>query len=93
MSHNKSLLNYDRILGTDILYMLGIIFDFQAKAITWQEFFIHMKLLNCSIKEFFYIKESLSVINTTKRIKDILDAKYNKINLSGMVNNLTYSND
>ena len=32
-------------------------------------------------KEFFVIKESCPVRNTTKRIKQILDAEYKKINL------------
>ena len=52
------LLNYDLILGPDILHELGIIFIFKNKTITWQEVPISIKPLNCSAKEFFVIKES-----------------------------------
>ena len=35
--------------------------------------------MNRKIKEYFAIEESDSVINATKRIKKILDAKYKKV--------------
>ena len=40
-----------------------------------------MKPPNCTAKEFFVIKENRPVQNATKRIKQILDAEYEKINL------------
>ena len=52
-----------------------------------------MKSPNCTAKELFVIKESCSVRNTTKRIKQILYADYNKINLKSIVMNLNYLND
>ena len=67
----NKLLNYDLILGRDILHVLGIIFNFKNKTITWQEDSISMKLPNCTAKEFFVIKESLPVQNATKRINEI----------------------
>ena len=70
------LLNYDLILGRDILHKLGIIFNFENKTITWQEVSISMKPPNCTAKEFFVIKESRPVRIATKRIKQILDAEY-----------------
>ena len=45
---DKSL-NYNLILGRDILHELGIIFNFKNKTITWQEVSILMKLPNCMI--------------------------------------------
>ena len=51
------LLNYDLILGRDILHELGIIFNFENKTITWQGVSISMKPPNCTAKEFFVIKE------------------------------------
>ena len=70
------LLNYDLILGRDILYEIKIIFYFKYKTITWQEVSISMKPPNYTAKEFFVIKESRPVRNATNRIKQILDAEY-----------------
>ena len=53
----NKLLNYDLILGRDILHGLGIIFNFKNKTITWQEVSISIKPPNCTEKEFFVIKE------------------------------------
>ena len=39
-----------------------------------------MKQSYCTAKEFFVIKASLLLWNATKRIKQILDAEYKKIN-------------
>ena len=52
-----------------------------------------MKSLNCTAKEFFVIKESRPFRNTTKRIKQILDAEYKKINLKLIIMNLNYLKD
>ena len=41
-------------------------------------------------KEFFVIKESRPVRNATKRIKQILDAEYKKINLKLIAMHLSY---
>ena len=43
-----NLLNHDLILGRDILHVLGIIFNFENKTITWQEVSISMKPPNCT---------------------------------------------
>ena len=87
------LLYYNLILDRDILHELGIIFNFENKPITWQEVSISMKPPNCTAKEFFVIKESRPIRNTTKRIKQILDAEYKKINLTSIVMNLNYLNE
>ena len=86
------LLNYDLILGRDILHELGIIFNFQNKTITWQEVSISMNPPNCTAKEFFATKESCPVRIASKRIKQILDVEYKKINLKSIVMNINYSN-
>ena len=49
-----------------------------------------MKSTNCMEKEFFVIKESCPVRNGTKRINQILDAGYNKINLNTTAMILNY---
>ena len=75
------LLNQDIILGRDILHELGIIFNFDYKSITWHEISISMKPPNYTAKEFFVIKESRQVRIATKRIKQILNTEYKKIDL------------
>ena len=45
---------------------------------------------HCTAKEFFVIKESRPDRNTTKRIKQILDADYKISNLKSIVMNLNY---
>ena len=55
------LLNYNLILGRDILHELAIMFNFKNKTITWQEITMSMKPPNCTEKEYFVIKESRPV--------------------------------
>ena len=68
--------NCNLFMDKDILHKLVIIFNFENKTITWQEVWISMKPLNGSAKEFFVIKESQPVQNTSKRIKEIIDVEY-----------------
>ena len=86
----NKLLNYDLNLGRDILHELGIIFNFQNKTRTWQEVSVSMKPSNCTAKEFFVIKESRPVRNASKRMNQILDAEYKKINSKSIIKNLYY---
>ena len=73
-----------------MLHKLGIIFNFENKTITWQEVLISMKPPNCKANDFFVIKESRPVRMATKRIKQILDEEYKKINLKSIVMTLNY---
>ena len=52
-----------------------------------------MKPPNCTAKKFFVINDSLPFRIATKRIKQILDAEYKKINLKSIVKNLNYLKD
>ena len=58
---------------------------FENKTFTWQEVSTSTKLPNFTAKEFFVTKESSSVQNKTKLIKQILLVKYMKIKLKSMV--------
>ena len=60
----NTLLNFNLILGRDILHELGKNFNFKNKTITWQEVSISIKPPNCTANEFFVIKESKLVQNT-----------------------------
>ena len=77
----EKYLNYNLILGRDILHKLGIVFNSKNKATTWQEDSISMKAQNSMAEEFFVIKESRPDRITTKKIKQYLDAEYKIINL------------
>ena len=48
------LLNYDLILGRDILHKIGITFNFQKKTITWQEVSISMNSHYLNEKKILY---------------------------------------
>ena len=52
-----------------------------------------MKPPICTAKEFFVIKENRPVRIATKRIKQILDAEYKKINVKSIIMNLKYLKD
>ena len=78
----NKLLNYDLSLGRDVLHELGIIFSFKIKLLLAKK---TMNPPNCNAKEFFVIKESLPVRIVSKRIKQLLDVKYKKINLKTTV--------
>ena len=85
----NKLLNYNLILGRDLLCELGIIFTFKNKQPLGKKF----QFQSNHQKEFFVIKESHSFRNATKRIKQILDAEYKEINLNLTIMNLNYLKD
>ena len=89
----NKLLNYNLILDRSILHDFGIIFNFHNLPLTWQQDSLSMKPPHCTAKEFFVIKESRPVGNTTKCIKQILDTEYKKINLKSIIMNLNYLMD
>ena len=87
------LFTVELILGSDMLHKLGKISNFENKTNTWQEVSILMKPPNCMAKEFFVIKECRPVRNTSKRIKQNLDAEYKQINLKTIIMNLNHLKD
>ena len=89
----KQKSNYDLILGREILRELGIKLDFSNNTTNWKDISIPMKPAHSSTKTHFAISDSSRVASETKRIKKILDAKYEKANLDKVVKTLTYLND
>ena len=77
--------NYKIILGQDVLNELGIVLDFKRRVILWNESEAQMKPLESTSKTHFSISDSTRVSSETERIKRILDAKYEKANLSKIV--------
>ena len=77
--------NYKIILGRDVLSELGVILDFKRRVILWNESEAQMKPFESTSKTHFSISDSTRVSSETERIKRILDAKYEKANLSQIV--------
>ena len=90
IKHNAHVLtsdiNYDLIIGRDLLRLLGIQLDFINQEIRWGEANIPMKHPECTLKD-FHIAEPESTSEAFKRIKSILDAKYEKADLTEVVAN------
>jgi transposase InsO family protein len=84
---------HDMIIGRDILQGLGIKFDFTDLTIEWDGAIIPMRDADSMRNETFYIHEPDSIVEATERIKNILDAKYEKADLSQVVKEATHLSD
>ena len=74
-------MNYDMIIGRDLMSELGISLNFFHQKVRWQEAEIPMKLPNCTLNSDFYVQDNSLLDAETDRIKQILDAKYEAANL------------
>jgi len=72
---SKSM-NYDIIIGRDVLEELGIIIDFKSKQITWDEISVPMRTMEEVEHEGYFINDSKLVAEELARTKRILDAHY-----------------
>jgi len=77
--------NYDMIMGRDMLKALGIQISFGTDSVTWDEVSIPMKPFNARIETDYHIDDSVAVKDATKRMKQILDAKYEPADLDKVV--------
>jgi hypothetical protein len=68
--------SYDMIMNQDMLKALGIQINF-----TWDEVSMPMKKFNARIETDHHIDDSVAVKEATKRMKQILDAKYEPADL------------
>ena len=78
------------ILGREILRKLGITLNFYNNTINWSDTSILMKPVENNTRTHFAISDSKRVALGTKRIKKILDANYEKVNLNKIIDNLKY---
>ena len=81
---------YDMIVGRDLLEPLGIDIKYSSKAIEWDGISIPMKGQEASRKDSYHVEDSEKVIQSTERIKKILDAKYEPANLDKVVESHTH---
>ena len=74
--------NYDIILGKDILRELGITLDFQEEAVNWNYATIKMRNSDCTQEMSYILKENGHSAEAAERISKILDGKYTPMNLN-----------
>jgi hypothetical protein len=86
---------YDLIIGKQTMHDLGVKLDFQEKTITIDEILLPMRnIIYLQLKPRItralrentcFAQEPISTRNATKCIVDILDAKYEKADLPGII--------
>ena len=81
----KKLKNYDLIIGRDLLSCMGMDINFSNSTCSWDERSIPMRDLNSEIPQSFAIEESKTLKSATKRLKKILDAKYEPVKIDKVV--------
>ena len=90
----KNDMNYDMIIGRDLLRELKIDILFSTQTIQYNENSIPMKDRHCTESDAFYIQEPDSMEAEMKRLRDILDCKYQPADLAQVAKsceNLTQS--
>ncbi len=86
---------YDLIIGKQTMHNLGVKLDFQEKTITTDKILLPMRnIVNLQLKSRItkalrentcFAQEPISTRNTTKRVVEILDAKYEKADLPAII--------
>ena len=71
----KDVGTYDMILGRDVMSFLGIDILFSQKVVTWNGSELPFKPISADVDKDHHVEESMAVHTSTKRIKEILDAK------------------
>ena len=74
-------MNYDMIIGRDLLTEIGIDLLFSSRKILWDHKETPFKSQDADAAIDYHVIDSASVIEATDRIKLILDAKYEAANL------------
>ena len=72
---------YDMILGRDLLRDLGITLNFSEDTIEWDHASIPLKDRDASVLDSYFVQDPSSIEDATERLKNILDAKYEKADL------------
>jgi hypothetical protein len=84
---------YDMIIGNDLLEHLKIDIKYSTLTVDWDGLDIPMQSRDATPKESYIINNTLCVKDASKRIKEILDAKYEPANLEEITQNCTNFND
>ena len=81
----KNPVNYDMIIGLDLLTELGIQLSFEDQTITWDDSTIPMKSFDAQVQTAYHVEDNDIVEAAMDRIKRIQDAKYAPANLDDIV--------
>ena len=76
----KDMGAYDMIIGRDIMSFLGIDIQFSTQEIVWGHSSMPFKPVDADESMDYHIDESMAVEQSTDRIREILDAKYEAAN-------------
>ena len=83
-------IGYDMIVGTDLMSDLGIKLNFQDATVEWDEASIPFKHKDAKFETDLHIEDSSAVRESTTRMKQILDATYEKVELHQIVSVCTH---
>jgi len=87
----STTMNYDIIIGRDILEELGIVINFKTKQITWDEVSVPMRSMNTVQHEGYFIHDSDLIVEATARTKRILDAHYEAAEIDQIISHVITS--
>ena len=79
---NKNLGVYDLIIGRDILQFLKIDIRFSEMSVEWGQTAMPFKDVDDDPNQAYHIDEDPSLADASERVKRILDAKYDKADLT-----------
>ena len=77
-------LNYDIIIGRDLMRELGIKLDFERHRTRWLDVSIPMKRTECTLED-FYVQDTPPVEEASNRMRSILEAMYEPADLDELV--------
>jgi len=78
-------MNYDMIIGRDLLEFAGIDIRFSTQEVEWGEATMPFKPHDATPQDAYHVEDDPSLEDMTDRIKRILDAKYEPANLDEVV--------
>ena len=76
---------YNITLGQDILREIGLVINFHAETVRWNNSVIDMKPPNCNQETSYYLNNTAKIAEDTEGMSKILDAKYAPANLHEVV--------
>ena len=88
LTDNESM-NYDLIIGRDLMTELGLDVLFSSNKIMWEHKTVPFKHYSATEKIDFFLSDPSKVADATDRIKRILDAKYEAADLDQVVASCT----
>lgn len=83
-------IGYDMIMGTDLMTELGLKLNFKDACIEWDEASMPFKSRDATLESSFNIEDADAVLDSTGRMKRILDAHYEKADLDKTVESMTH---